>query len=802
MRTGFRSRFSKPPGKKHLMTNTPFARATAFALVLTAVASAQSRIQFLHASDLEGGIDAIADAPNFAAIVGFLEDDAATGGTPSVLLSSGDNYIPGPFFNAAAQSSLRTTIQDTLFPSTPTNFREGEGRIDISIMNLMGFDAAAVGNHEFDVGAGTFAGLIGTDIRGPATTDVRWLGAQFPYLSANLDFTGEADLDALFTVSLLQNTAFQSPITDLVAAENAPKLARATLVERRSELIGVVGATTQVLESITSNDGVSVIGPTSNDMPALAALIQPEIDACILAGANKILLISHLQQFALEQALTPLLSGVDIVFAGGSDTISADPQDRLRSGDTADQPYPLVTTNLDGDPALIVSTSGQYKYVGRLVVDFDASGIVVPGSVDQIESGAFATDAQGVTDLFGATDPFATAGAPADVKTLTDAVSSIVTAADGNVFGRTDVFLEGRRGAVRTEETNLSSLTADANLALARQFDPSVLVSHKNGGGIRAPIGTIDPGSGATGPTSANPLAGKNAGDVSQLDIENTLRFNNGLTLITVTRAQLKEVIEHAVAATAVGATPGQFGQFAGVSFSFDPAREAGDRVRSASLTQPGVFMPNFIVDGAVVGTSPIRMVTLDFLAGGGDDYPFEDFLTANPGFANRVDLEGASGVPAGVASFATDGSEQDALAEYFAANFATSPFAKRDASIQDDQRIQQIGTRPTHPIDAATPGVVTFGVNGAPNSLVSIALAVQAAELQTSLGLLGVFSLGVQGTPVPVAFTDANGEMTLPIPVPPGLMLELTSQAVVINPFGPSGIAIHTTESTTFIVQ
>jgi len=39
--------------------------------------------------------------------------------------------------------------------------------------------------------------------------------------------------------------------------------------------------------------------------------------------------------------------------------------------------YPVVATNKDGDPALIVSTDGEYSYVGQLVVDFNGDGILV-----------------------------------------------------------------------------------------------------------------------------------------------------------------------------------------------------------------------------------------------------------------------------------------------------------------------------------------------------------------------------------------------------------------------------------------
>ena len=64
-------------------------------------------------------------------------------------------------------------------------------------------------------------------------------------------------------------------------------------------------------------------------------------------------------------------------------------------------------------------------------------------------------------------------------------------AKESNVFGVSDVYLNGLRSSVRTEETNLGNLTADANLAIAKQTDPSVVISIKNGGGIRDDIGQL-----------------------------------------------------------------------------------------------------------------------------------------------------------------------------------------------------------------------------------------------------------------------------------------------------------------------
>ena len=97
-------------------------------------------LQILHASDMEAGLAAVDDAPQFAAIVDALEDTYPN----SILLSSGDNYLSGPFFNASGDPSLEAVLGGGSSASI--------GRGDIEIMNRIGFDASVIGNHEFDLG--------------------------------------------------------------------------------------------------------------------------------------------------------------------------------------------------------------------------------------------------------------------------------------------------------------------------------------------------------------------------------------------------------------------------------------------------------------------------------------------------------------------------------------------------------------------------------------------------------------------------------------------------------------------------
>jgi 2',3'-cyclic-nucleotide 2'-phosphodiesterase (5'-nucleotidase family) len=250
-------------------------------------------LQLLHASDLEGGVEAIPRAPFFAAIVDGLENQYSN----TIRMSAGDNYIPGPFFNASSDPSLRTvlrSVSEAYFGiEGPTDIREAAGRIDISICNILGLDASALGNHEFDLGTSVVQELIGTQLPGLSVASSRWYGAQFPYLSANLDFSNDV-LAPLYTSSILSNEAFRSSPMDIAAAAVAPKIAPATIIERNGELIGVVGATTQVLNTISSPGNVVGNSGTMNNMPALAAVLQPVIDALSAEGCNRTILVSHL----------------------------------------------------------------------------------------------------------------------------------------------------------------------------------------------------------------------------------------------------------------------------------------------------------------------------------------------------------------------------------------------------------------------------------------------------------------------------------------------------------------------------
>ena len=84
--------------------------------------------------------------------------------------------------------------------------------------------------------------------------------------------------------------------------------------------------------SVPGNVGISPTDP--NDMAALAAIVQESVDALTAAGINKVILTGHLQQISLDEEITMHVKDVDIIIAGGSNTLLADETDRLHPGDT------------------------------------------------------------------------------------------------------------------------------------------------------------------------------------------------------------------------------------------------------------------------------------------------------------------------------------------------------------------------------------------------------------------------------------------------------------------------------------
>jgi 2',3'-cyclic-nucleotide 2'-phosphodiesterase (5'-nucleotidase family) len=119
--------------------------------------------------------------------------------------------------------------------------------------------------------------------------------------------------------------------------------------------------------------------------------------------------------------------------------------------------------------------------------------------------------------------------------------------------GATTVALEGRRGPLRSQETNLGDFIADAMRTHA-----GTDVALVNGGGIRGDR-IVPPG-----PLTRRDLAG-------------LAPFGNVVMTLELAGRQLREVLEQALAD--IERQGGGFLQVSGLRMSFEPARAAGQRI-------------------------------------------------------------------------------------------------------------------------------------------------------------------------------------------------------------------------------
>lgn len=551
-----------------------------------AIARPALRLTLLHSNDGESKLlGAPADPENFGGIARFatlvdnLRAEAVvpppTGpGDPlrggSLLLSSGDNFLAGPEFQASLD--------------------KGVPFYDSIALREIGYDGSAIGNHEFDFGPDVLADFIAG------------FNGEVPFISANLDFSEEPRLAAL--------------------------VADGTIVSRAvfrvgGQRVGVVGATTPDLASISSPRDVEV-------RQNVGRIVQNQVNGLVRTGVNKIILISHLQNIDEDVALLAGLRNIDVAIAGGGDELLANPGDLLVPGDTISvdpitgepRSYPIYATDKDGVQVPVVTTAGDYKYVGRLVIDFDFRGRVTAIG-----------DESGPVRVSGVA-PDAVAPDPEIQELVVEPVQEYVDELEQDVIAQSEVALEGRRDpGIRTEETNLGNLLADALLDAgednAAEFEvvpPDVAL--QNGGGIRN--------------NSLIP-----AGPITRLDTFSIAPFSNFVSVVPdVPRDTFKDLLENAV--SKLPAADGRFAQVAGFSFTYDVTgtpmiidengviTQEGDRVVDVTLDDGTVV----VQDGAVVAGPGIAVATNDFSARGGDQYPFGGLPFTTVGVSYQQALE------------------------------------------------------------------------------------------------------------------------------------------------------------------
>ncbi len=231
---------------------------------------------------------------------------AALSGKNVLVLNGGDNF------------------QGSLFYTTY------KGAAEADFVNLIGFDAMAVGNHEFDDGEEGFASFLDK--------------VKLPVLSANV-LTGDS--------SKLKDRIKPSVVLDV-----------------GGQKIGIVSAVANDTEE-TSSPGPSVM--IADDVSTITEAVQ-DLKA---QGINKIIALTHVG-YPRDIGAIAKIPDVDVVVGAHSHTLlsNTDPK--------AEGPYPTMVDNPGGYKVPVVTARSYGKYLGDLVVTFDDNGVVKEAKGDPI----------------------------------------------------------------------------------------------------------------------------------------------------------------------------------------------------------------------------------------------------------------------------------------------------------------------------------------------------------------------------------------------------------------------------------
>ena len=505
-----------------------------------------------------------------------------------------------------------------LICSDPANPASTTPVYDGLAQSMMPYDVHILGNHEFDYGTGFLKRYI----------DSFSQKSRYQFLSGNMDFSANADLSS---IAVKSESIIRARLTGKKVGESYVHKDRNT-----GAIFGVVSAITPLLRTISSPGTAKV---TSVDIKGTAELLNKQVEALEKQGINKIILVSHLQGVAYDKELVALLKNVDVAVAGGGDDLLTSPDVastiQLIPGEaTPVGKYPEMVKDANGVDVPLITTKGNYNYLGRFDVSFDADGKLTSYNKTTSYPRRVVPDSA-VANQLGIKDvvrPDARI-----VEQVEKPLAACLVGFAKSIASTQIVFATDRGSAsvlgVRTAETNggnlvtdafvqaYSAKAAEAKLPAAGSANPVVAV--QNGGGIRQGGGV------------ALPITGV-AGAINRGNTFDLLPFDNRLVAVTnVSAADLKEIFERSCSVSTAGG--GQFLQFSGMKVSCSRTGTAivittptGDAY-AGSITTPGTRVKEItlsdgralVKDGAVVAGAPaVTIVTNQFTADGGDNYP------------------------------------------------------------------------------------------------------------------------------------------------------------------------------------
>ncbi|KAF4555690.1 Hypothetical protein D9617_2g056530 [Elsinoe fawcettii] len=303
------------------------------------------------------------------------------------------------------------------------------------------------------------------------------------------------------------------------------------------------------------------------------ATVQATIDH-IKATTNikRITALTHIG-YDEDQRLASETTGLSLIMGGHSHT-------PLGNITGAQGPYPTIVENKDGDEVFVVTAYRWGEYLGYIDLTYDSNGKVLEYRGAPIRlTNATTPDSALYNQIKGWRAPFEEFAA--------------------EVVGETNVELT--QTTCQSQECTLGDFMADAMLAYRRNVSANVAFAIINAGGIRATIET---------------------GPVTRGEVLTAFPFGNAIVEITRTGQEIWDVLEGIVSKvnTINGRPVTSFLQVSrGIRIEYNPNNAVGSRLVSVTIG-----------DGPIDLAANYDFVTLDYLAGGGDNFfqTSTDFIT------------------------------------------------------------------------------------------------------------------------------------------------------------------------------
>ena len=481
-------------------------------LMVPSVAAAEAKsddIVILYTNDVHTYVD----KPLGYDVLKSIKDDLKTQYKNVLLVDAGDH------------------VQGTAYGSMD------KGEHVVKLMNAAGYDAASLGNHEFDYG---MEGCLQVQ---------QW--AEFPYLDCNFyhEENGVRGENVLDSYKIFDCGDEKVAIVGVLTPESFTKSTPAYFQDDNGNYIyGIAGG---------------------EDGAALYADVQKAVDDARAEGATKVIGLGHL---GIDPSSEPWTSTSTIANVSGLDAFI--------DGHSHSEVKSQTVNGKDGKPVVLTQTGSYFDNIGMLVIHSDGTietDLITTTPIEEPdldENGEVKKDKHGndkmkvvgyniSSDLYKG-EYTADAAVQAQEAQWVEEIQTQL----GEVIGKTDLTLDnydGETRLVRSQETNTGDFAADALYYLFDNMGLDVDVAVMNGGGVRNKAIT---------------------GDISYLTCKNIHTFGNVACLQTVTGQQILDALEWGARTAGTGEECGGFLQVSGITYKID-----GDWPESLQKDDKGVWV-------------------------------------------------------------------------------------------------------------------------------------------------------------------------------------------------------------------